>query len=176
MVDASNGTKCVTLRSTSHITIDLDHLPHISTTCANNPISAILSPCMILSHHATAISESNDVAAGRVCICTTPNACQTRKSFLIRTVCFCHWLRMYRASSEMIGSRASDCLFIDDGPTSRACPLTLDIFRCFRVHVLTLSSHTSHICQFCDVQLASLLKHAINPICRDCTFACARFR
>jgi hypothetical protein len=118
---------------------------------------------MILPHHSTAMPEFNDImAAGRAWICTTPTVCQTRKSFVIRTICFCHWPTMYRASSQMIGSRGSDCLLIVDGHTSRACPSALEIFRRFRVHVLTLPSHTSYICQFLDVGLASLLKRAIK--------------
>jgi hypothetical protein len=38
----------------------------------------------------------------------------------------------------------------------------LEIFRHFRVHVLTLQSQTSHIGQFFDVGLASALKRAIK--------------
>jgi hypothetical protein len=56
----------------------------------------------------------------------------------------------------------SHCLLIVDGHTSRACPLALEIFRHFRVHVLNLPSHTLRSCQFFDIRLASVLKRAIK--------------
>jgi hypothetical protein len=67
-----------------------------------------------------------------------------------------------RASSQMAESRLSDGFFVVDGHTSRACPLALEIFRRFRIHILTPPSHTSHICQFFDVGLVSALKRAIK--------------
>jgi hypothetical protein len=127
---------------------------------ANNLTGTIIPPFIILPHDASAMHEFGDiVAANHACICTTQNACQTRKAFLIWTICFCNWLTMYRIPNQMTADN-SDCLLIVDGYTSRACPLALEIFRHFRVHVLTLPSHTSHICQFFDVGLASVLKRA----------------
>jgi hypothetical protein len=56
----------------------------------------------------------------------------------------------------------SDCLLTADGHTSRACPLALEIFRHFRVDVLTLPSLMSDICQFFDVGLTGVLKRALK--------------
>jgi hypothetical protein len=167
MVDASKGPRRITARSISPLTVDHDDLPRISAMCANNRRGTILSPFIILPHHSTTMPESNNiVAAGLAWICTTPNACQTRKSFLIWTVCLCHWLAMYRASSQMIGNRASDCLLIVDGHILHACPLAFEIFRRFQVHVLTLLFHTSHICRFFDVGFVYPLKRAMTVDCQ----------
>jgi hypothetical protein len=157
MVDAGKG-RSITPRGGSPINVNFEHLPHVSAMCANNLTGTIIPPFMILPHHASAMHElDNIVAANRAWICRAQNACQKRKSFFIWTVCSCNWLTMSHITNQMTAEN-SNCLLIVDGHTSRACPLALEIFRHFRVHVLTLPSHTSHICQFFDVGLASVLK------------------
>jgi hypothetical protein len=162
MVDAAKGAKCITPRGGSLITVDFKHFPHVSAMCANNLTGIIIPPFMILPHDASAMHEFDDiVAANRAWICMTQNACQTRKSFLILTICFCNWLIVHRITNQMTAEN-SDCLLIVDGHTSPACPLALEIFRYFRIHALALPSHPSHICQFFDVGLANVLKRAIK--------------
>jgi hypothetical protein len=142
MVDAAKGAKCIAPPGGSPISVDFEHLPHVSAMCANDLTGTIIPPFMILPYHANAMHEFGDImAADRAWICTTQNTCQTSKSFLIWTVRFCNWLTMYRITNQMTAQN-SDCLLIVDGHTSRACPLALEIFRHFRVHDLTLPSHT----------------------------------
>jgi hypothetical protein len=148
MVDAAKGAKYITLRGGSLVNVDFEHVPHVSAMCANNLTRTIIPPFMILPHHASAIHEFDDiVAANRAWICTTQNAYQTHKPFLIWTVCFCNWLTKYRIINQMTAEN-SDCLPIVDGHRSRACLLALEIFRHFHVHVLTLPSHIAFLSVF----------------------------
>jgi hypothetical protein len=84
MVDAAKGAKCITPRGGSSISVDFERLPHVSAMCANNLTGTIIQPFMILPHDASGMHEFDDiVAANRAWICTTQDACEMRKSFLI---------------------------------------------------------------------------------------------
>jgi hypothetical protein len=116
MVDAAKGVECIASGRRSPVTMDYDHLPYISAMLSNNVIGAVLPHFLILPHRATVMPEFDDlITAGRAWICTAPNACQTRQSFLIWAVCFCHWLNVYRASCQASPSGHSDFLLILDG-------------------------------------------------------------
>jgi hypothetical protein len=72
MVDVAKGAKCITQRGGSPISVDFEHLPHVSAMCANNLTGTIIPLFMILPHHASTMHEFDDiVAANRAWICTT---------------------------------------------------------------------------------------------------------
>jgi hypothetical protein len=91
---------------------------------------------------------------------------QTRETFFIWSVNFCHWLSKYRENLPDQVMRRMPSLLIVDGHVSRQCPTALEIFEYFNVFVLVLPSHTSHILQMFDIGLASPVKQALSGIYR----------
>jgi hypothetical protein len=63
MVDAAKGAKCITPRGGSPMSVDFEHLPHVSAMCPNNFTDTIVPPFMILPHHVSAMHEFDDIVA-----------------------------------------------------------------------------------------------------------------
>jgi hypothetical protein len=63
MVDAAKEAKCITQQGGLRVSVDFEHLPHVSAMCVNNLTGTIIPPFMILTHHANAMHEFDDIVA-----------------------------------------------------------------------------------------------------------------
>jgi hypothetical protein len=70
---------------------------------------------------------------------------------------------------------AMPCLLILDGHTSRQCPAALELLQLFHVIVLIMPSHTSHVLQMFDIELAGPLKSYVYTFFKSIKRKCVLF-
>ena len=137
---------------------DFPQMPHVSGMMCNNVLGVPLPPFIILPNLKKLPNELLPlVSSGQIWVASSANGYMTKELFLIWVFHFINWLSDYRTKLP-IDVREEKCLLIMDGHTSRENPLALLLLRKFRVEVLILPSHTTHVLQMFDVGLASPLK------------------
>jgi hypothetical protein len=168
MIDAHRVHKHVLSRNGCRIQEAEKELPHISTMLAHSccgkrvPLFAIIPK---LTEWTDDIREL--IKSQSIWIVSSPSGWQTRETFFLWTVFFCHWAEMYRSELREYWMRHSPILLIVDGHTSRACPAALQLMRLFNIELLILPAHTSHILQMFDIGIAADFKRKVSTYLRD---------
>ena len=133
-------------------------MPHISGMMCNNVLGVALPPFIILAGLKKLPQELQAlVFSGQIWVASSTNGYMTKELFLIWVFHFISFLSEYRTKLP-VDVREEKGLLILDGHTSRENPLALCLLRKFRIDVMILPSHTTHVLQMFDVGLASPLK------------------
>ena len=160
MMDATPRGKVVVPDDVKQVLEEgLPNMPHISGMMCHNVVGNKLPPFIILSELKKLPSELEElVASGQIWVGSTKNGYMTKEMFLIWVFHFINWLSDFRSKMPNCHLRDANAMLIMDGHNSRENPLALTLLRRFRVSVLILPSHTTHVLQMFDVGLASPLK------------------
>jgi hypothetical protein len=163
MIDITRFTKCVVRNPTTPICDREEKIPHITMMCAHCCGGSKVPPFVLVPKLE---KESHDIeelksAIGEAWLASSESGWQTRETFFLWAVNFAHWSTFYRARLPPC-LRKSGLLLILDGHSSRQCPAALELLRAFRIEVLVLPSHCSHILQMFDIGLASSMKKLLT--------------
>jgi hypothetical protein len=132
---------------------------HIRVMFAHSAEGATVPPLVILPELQHAPVNMDVIrASSEAWLASSKKGWQTRDTFLISPLNFCHWLTIYRAIFGDRLMKVMPYLLILDGHTSRQCPAALKLFRLFNVIILIMPSHISHVLRMFDIGLAAPLK------------------
>jgi serine/threonine protein kinase len=167
MIDLTKTTKCVVPINSIPVNEAEKQIPHLTMMLAHSCGGAKVPPFILVPNLR---KESPDIrelksAIGEAWLCASDSGWQTRETFFLWTVNFAHWTTFYRAQLPP-SLKKSGILLILDGHSSRQCPAALELLRAFRIQVLVLPSHCSHVLQMFDVGLAAGMKKLLTKYYR----------
>lgn len=144
-------------KRTNRISVAADpQFPHTTVMFAHSMGGYALPPFVIMQGN----TETNDMREllkiNNLFIATNASGWMTEAMFALWCMYFSCQLSQYKLHNDI--NFNEKVLLILDGHSSRACVLGLEILKLSNVDVLTLVSHTSHVSQMFDVQLAAPLK------------------
>lgn len=90
--------------------------------------------------------------------CSSSSGWITSRLFLAFAIYFCHEISLYRIQNKI----SEDIWLILDGHKSRLNSIAIEYFAQFRINVLILPAHTTHVVQPFDVGLAAPMKQRIR--------------
>ena len=159
--------KVVTLKEHFNLLRQEPSIPHITAMCTHSVTGAKPPPFIILPQSIQNLPpELDDISnSGMAWFASSKSGWMTRDLFLIYIIHFINWLTMYRKTLPE-GIRNARGLLIVDGHGSRECPIALMILPVFKMDLLILPAHTTHITQMFDVCLASPLKKKYSQLLR----------
>jgi hypothetical protein len=162
MIDTHRVHKHVMIKGIYGIEKVEEKVPHISVMLAHSCGGTRVPPFVIVPKLIQMKSDISELLTSHdAWIVSSPSGWETRETFFIWSVFFCHWTQEYRRRLPDWMSE-SPMLLILDGHSSRGCPAALQLFKKFNIEVLVLPSHTSHILQMFGVGLAANFKRVIS--------------
>jgi serine/threonine protein kinase len=168
MVDLHRVYKHVVTEGGGQVVSAEKELPHISGMMAHSCGGARVPPFVIVPKLQNPTPDLIDIVQNQQAwLVSSPKGWQIRDTFFLWAVHFCHWSTSYRSKLPDPLMRMGKILLILDGHVSRACPAALDLFRLFKIDVLILPAHTSHVLQMFDIGIAASLKRLLAVFYRE---------
>ena len=141
-------------------------MPHITCMCCTTIIAAHPPLFIIVKDRQTLPKELKDLCdSGQIALASTKTGWMDRWAFLLWCFHFISWFVWYRSQLPR-NMQNREFLLILDGHTSRENPIALEYLRAYRVSVLVLPGHCTHVLQLFDVGLAGALKEKFGIILR----------
>ena len=166
MCDLSKISKVIIPKTApTYIEPSPENIPHITGMFCTNVFGSKPPPMFIIKELKNCPPELAYLwRSKQIWLASSANGWMDRYTFLMWCVCFAGWIQEFRTGFAEFADKY--VVLILDGHGSRENSLGIEILEHYKIIIIVLPSHTTHVLQLFDVVLASPTKKLFTDLFR----------